>query len=218
MKIITYLKEIWRGKDLYRIFMNQECTRHSMLGKVLDIGSGLKLASYHRFLQREPSTLIECLDLGFEGEGGRHIDLEKDSLPHATESIDTVLLFNVLEHLYNYFLVLSEIKRVLKAEGQFIGVVPFLVAYHPDPHDYWRYTKETLQKIFTIAGFTHIEIKPFGYGPGVAALSQMEQVIPRSLKIIVAPKALFFDWLLLKFRPKMNKDKFPLGLFFVVKK
>ena len=216
MKLVTYLKELWRGKDLYRIFMNQECARHSMRGKVLDIGSGLKLASYHRFLQREPSALIECLDLGLEG--GQRIDLEKDFLPHASESIDTVLLFNVLEHLYNYSLVLSEIKRVLKADGRLIGVVPFLVAYHPDPHDYWRYTKETLEKIFTAAGFSHIEIKSFGYGPGVAALSQMEPALPRWLKILLVPKTLFFDWLVLKFRPKMNKDKFPLGLFFVVKK
>ncbi len=223
MSILSYLKELWRGKDLYRIFMNQECTRHTIRGKVLDIGSGLKLASYHRFLQRDPSALIECLDLGFEGNGSpegvkQHIDLEKDYLPHASESVDTVLLFNVLEHLYNYSLILSEIKRVLKADGQLIGVVPFLVAYHPDPHDYWRYTKETLEKIFTAVGFTHIAIRSFGYGPGVAALSQMEPVLPRWLKILLVPKTLFFDWLVLKFRPKMNKDKFPLGLFFVVKK
>ncbi len=218
MTFLTYLSELWRGKDLYRIFMNQECMRYSMRGKVLDIGSGLKLASYHRFLRREPSALIECLDLGFEGEGGGHIDLEKDYLPHASESVDTVLLFNVLEHLYNYSLVLSEIKRVLKPGGQLLGVVPFLVAYHPDPHDYWRYTKETLHKIFTAAGFSHIEIKSFGYGPGVAALSQMEPVLPRPLKILGVLETLFFDWFVLKFRPKMNKDKFPLGLFFVVKK
>lgn len=218
MSLWSYFKELWRGKDLYRIFMNQECAQHIIGGKVLDIGSGLKLASYHRFLQRAPNTIIEFLDLEFEDGGKQHIDLEKDFLSSASESVDTVLFFNVLEHLYNYSFILSEIRRVLKVNGQLIGVVPFLVGYHPDPHDYWRYTKETLQKIFTEADFSNIEIKPFGYGPSVAALSQMEPVLPRPLKILGVLGSLFFDWFVLKFRPKMNKDKFSLGLFFVVKK
>lgn len=218
MNIAGHLKELWHSKDLYRIFMNRECEHYTIRGKVLDIGSGLKLASYHRFLQREQSIQIKCLDGGFESKGEQHIDLEKDYLPHSDESVDTVLLFNVLEHLYNYSLILSEIKRVLKTNGQLLGVVPFLVAYHPDPHDYWRYTKETLQKIFTATGFSHIEIKSFGYGPSVAAFSQMESVLPRPLKIFGVLLVLFFDWFVLQFRPKMNKDKFSLGLFFMVKK
>lgn len=216
MSIFKYYKEVWRGKDLYRIFMNEECRNQTVRGKVLDIGSGVKLASYHRFLKKEKDAAVECLDLCFDGESGRRIDLEKDFLPHATAGVDTLLLFNVLEHLYNYSLVLSEIKRVLKPGGKLIGAVPFLVAYHPDPHDYWRYTKEALEKIFMTAGFTNIQIKPFGYGPCVAAFSQMEMIIPKILKIFLVPSVLFFDWLIVKLRPKMNKERFSLGLFFRV--
>lgn len=220
MTFFSYLRELWRGKDLYRILMNTECVHHTIKGKTLDVGSGLQLASYHRFLKRDPGAVIERVDLGFEeGSGGRRIDLEKDALPRADGSADTVLLFNVLEHIYNYQHLLAEIQRILKPGGQILGAVPFLVAYHPDPHDYWRFTKETLEKIFIVVRFTNIEIKSFGYGPGVAAFSQMEPVLPRLLKILLLPKTLLFDWLVLKFRPnKMNKDKFPLGLFFVVKK
>lgn len=214
MNILSVWREMWRGKDLYRIFMNEECSRHAIRGKVLDIGSGLKLASYHRFLQRGPSALIECLDLGFVGEEGRRIDLEKDPLPYIAGSVDTVLLFNVLEHIYNYSLVLLEIKRVLKENGQLIGAVPFLVAYHPDPHDYWRYTKETLERVFAEVGFRSVEVKPFGLGPISAAFSQLEMALPRVIKMILVPGVVCLDWIITALRPKMSKEKFLLGLFF----
>lgn len=216
MNIISVWCEMWRGKDLYRIFMNDECAHEAVKGKVLDVGSGKNLASYHRFLKRGQDTEIECLDLGFEknSESGKPIDLETDVLPRASGSVDAVLLFNVLEHLYNHRLVLTEIKRVLKTNGQLIGVVPFLVSYHPDPHDYWRYTKETLQKIFTEIGFTNVQIRSFGFGPASAAFSQLEMVLPRVLKIIFIPGVFCIDWVITRFRPKMGKDKFSLGLFF----
>lgn len=217
MIFLAYFKEIWRGKDLNRIFMNEECRNYSIYGKTIDVGSGLKLASYHRFLKREQNATVEFLDLGFEaGQEGKKINLEKDHFPQPSVSIDTILLFNILEHIYNYQLVLSEIKRVLKPNGQLLGAAPFLIAYHPDPHDYWRYTREALEKIFTAAGFTNIEIKAFGYGPVSAAFSQMETVIPKILKIILVPGILFADWFIIKLRPKLNKEKFSLGLFFRV--
>ena len=158
------------------------------------------------------------MDLGFENSGGKKIDLEKDFLPYQTESVDTVLLFNVLEHLYNYSLVLFEIRRVLNHGGTLIGVVPFLVAYHPDPRDYWRFTRESLEKIFATAGFSNIQIKPFGHGPFSAAFSQIEVILPRLLKIILLPEVLLCDRIVIALRSKMNCDKFTLGLFFVVAK
>lgn len=218
MKFIAYFKELWCGKDLYRIFMNEECRSLTIAGNTLDIGSGTKLASYHRFLKKESGATVDCLDLSFETSDGQKIDLEKDALLYQTASADTALLFNILEHLYNYPLVLSEIKRVLKPGGVLIGAVPFLVAYHPDPHDYWRFTRESLEKIFLIAGFSDIQIKPFGYGPASASFSQMEMVLPRLLKIILLPIVLFCDWVIIQFRPKMSNNKFPLGLFFVCSK
>src|SRR3989344_3871606 len=156
MQLLSAIQEIWRGKDSYRIFMNNECRKYALSGKVLDIGSGLKLASYHRFLQKKPDTELQFLDLRFasvKGEGGLPIDLEKDPLPYESMSVNAVLLFNLLEHIYNYRQVLNETKRVLMPGGQILGVVPFLVNYHPDPHDYWRYTKETLERVLAENGF-----------------------------------------------------------------
>ncbi len=210
---MAFFQELWRGKDLYRIFMNTECSRHVLRGLTVDVGSGKQLASYHRFFKQEKDTKVECLDLALG-----NIDFEHDALPYGENTVDTILIMNVLEHIYHYEHVLSELKRVLKSEGHIFGVVPFLVAYHPDPHDFWRYTEETLEKIFIEAGFSSIEIKPFGRGIGIAAFSQMEIILPRIIKMIVAPFVMMFDAVIHCLCKRATTGHYPLGYFFVVKK
>lgn len=217
MNILSAIQELWRGKDSYRIFMNNECRHHAISGKVLDVGSGLKLASYHRFLTKAPQTDIHFLDLTFAlglDDEQLSIDLEQDALPYEAGTIDTVLLFNVLEHLSNYHQVLNQTKRILRPGGQLLGVVPFLVNYHPDPHDYWRFTEETLRNILRNIGFRNITITAFGAGPFVAGWSHVEQVIPKVFKVILFPIVMGLDGLVKKLRPNMNKEKFSLGYFF----
>ena len=201
-------RELWRGKDIYRILMNDECRQYRLDGFTVDVGSGKQLASYHRFFENK-QTRIECLDLALG-----NIDLETDRLPYSDDSVDTILIMNVLEHIYNYDHLIAELKRVLKPGGQIIGAVPFLVAYHPDPHDYWRYTKETLANIFGRYGFISIHIAPFGFGPTTAAFSQIEGVLPRLLKILFLPLVWLADECIIRLRPTLGKEKFSLGLFF----
>ena len=212
--LLNYLKEIMRGKDLYRILMNQECANYELSGLVLDVGSGPfdtaqgeGGASYHRFFKKQPEVKIVPLDLK------TGIDLEKDKLPYGDASVDMVLAFNVLEHIYNYRHLFSEIKRVLKPGGRVLGAMPFLVGYHPDPHDFWRYTSETLKKIFEENGFNRAMITLLGRGPVTAAFSQAEFLCPRVLKIFLLPVILLKDWVILKIRPSL-RVKFPLGFFF----
>jgi hypothetical protein len=123
-----------------------------------------------------------------------------------------------LEHIYNFAKPLEESWRVLKQGGQLIGVVPFLVNYHPDPSDFWRYSRETLQIILQKQGFTSVVVTPFGYGPCLAGWSHVEQVVPRILKMLIFPFILAGDWFIQKIRPTMNKSKFPLGYFFTATK
>lgn len=213
MRALVYIKEIWRGKDLYRIFMNTECSSQILKGKTADIGSGTTKASYHRFFKKEGGGEIAALDLQISS-----IDFEKEHLPYSDASIDTLLLFNVLEHIYDYSFLLSEVKRVLKPGGRVFGAVPFLVGYHPDPRDYWRYTSEALYRIFENNDFKDIRIKFLGRGPFVASFSQIEFLLPRLLKLAILPGLFLLDWIFYKIRPKTNRQKFALGLFFILTK
>ena len=89
--------------------MNQAVVTFDAPGSVLDVGSGKK-PEYHA-LFRSIGAPVFLLD--FKLPDGRSIDLEKDALPHADASMHSVLLFNVLEHLYDYRHTLREIHRVL---------------------------------------------------------------------------------------------------------
>lgn len=220
MNFFVYWKEAWRGKDICRTMMNEVCGGLKLRGRVLDLGSGSNKASYHRFFQKDESARIDFLDLRpvFHGGGLAVFDFEKDSLPYETASVDQILMFNLLEHLYNYDHLLQEAARALKKDGQIFGAVPFLVGYHPDPRDYFRYTGEALRKIFVENGLSEPRIKVLGRGPLVAAFAQLEFILPRVIKLFLCPAAYFLDNILFRFRPGLLKEKFALGLFFVATK
>lgn len=210
-----FIRELWRGKDLYRTLMNIECLAEEVHGTVLDIGGGTGKASYHRFLKRSAQTRIVSLDSVAGSDTDRlFVDLEKDRLPYADGSIDAILAFNIFEHLYNRDHVMAEMRRVLRSGGTVIGAVPFLVGYHADPHDYWRYTDEALVKVFGAMGFKDIHIRVIGRGPFCAAYSQIEFIFPRVLQLFMLPCVLFGDFCLFKAFPKLERRKFALGFFF----
>ncbi len=208
--------ELLRGKDAYRISMNAECSGFALRGRTIDIGGGGARASYHRFFKKGAGVPVESLDLvGKTAHSGRAIDLERDALPYPDASVDTVLLFNVLEHIYAYPALLCEVRRVLSRGGRVYGATPFLVGYHPDPRDYWRFTDEALEKIFRDAGLKQVEIRPFGGGPLLAEFSQVEWMVPRMLRWLPYFLTRALEVPLLWWRPSLRK-RFALGYFFVV--
>lgn len=220
MNFFTYWQEVWRGKDVYRTMMNEACGKFQLHGRVLDLGSGHNKASYHRFFQKDASAQIGFLDLHpvFHQEETVTFDFEKDLLPYETESVDQILIFNLLEHLYNYNHLLQEAIRTLKKGGHIFGAVPFLVGYHPDPHDFFRYTSESLRKIFVEDDLAEPQIRILGNGPFLVAFSQLEFMLPHAIKMFLCPLVYLLDSFLFTVRPALLKEKFALGLFFVATK
>ncbi|MEZ5673184.1 MAG: class I SAM-dependent methyltransferase [Thiotrichaceae bacterium] len=68
-------------------------------------------------------------------------------LPFADASIDNVLLLDVLEHLPQPELCITEIARILKPNGRCILQVPFLYPIHDNPLDFQRWTLPGLQQL-----------------------------------------------------------------------
>ncbi len=192
----TMVRELWRDKSLMRIYLNRALLSQTLRGRTLDIGAGGD-SKYLDFMPRTDSTRMEVLEV----KKGASIDFERDQLPYADGSFDTVVLLNVLEHVYNYGHLAGEARRILAPGGQLIGYTPFLVRYHPDPHDFFRYTDEALLEILTTAGFSGVTITPVGAGPFLAALNVFIISIPRPVRVIVAPLALFLDKLFIRMRP-----------------
>ena len=131
-----------------------------MEGRILDIG-GSEKSGYHSLIKGDHTFDINNID---ESYGcNLNFDLEK-KWPLENESYRGVLAVNVLEHIYDYRHALSESFRVLEKKGKIVIAVPFLIAYHPCPHDYWRFTEETLKKILTDTGFKNIHGNSIGKG------------------------------------------------------
>lgn len=214
---IDIIKSTARGKSLLRTLMNLELRNHVLRGSVIDVGGG-KDPSYFGFFKKENSAKVFTIDGIFQDKQGKNIDFEKDILPFDDDQFDQALLCNVLEHIYNYKFLLSEIKRIIKNGGEIIGFVPFLINFHPDPHDYFRYTKESLQNIFTETGFKEVKIKEVGFGPFSVAFNAVAGLpFPRFCKVLALPFFYFSDLLVLKFRPGL-KIRYPLGYLFTLRK
>lgn len=210
--------ETWRGKTLDRILLNYYLRRVELSGDILDLGSSSKQASYNRFIKYKEPYKIKYTDLYKNTDDPEiiNLDLEKE-FPIAENSFDNITCFNVLEHIYDYDNLISESYKVLKPEAKFIGSVPFLVNYHADPNDYWRYTWQTLERIFVSNGFKVSKIIVLSFGPLSAGFSQIEFMFPKIVKVFILYINIFLDNIIVKFK-KFLKFKHPLGYVFIFTK
>lgn len=95
---------------------------------------------------------------------------DAQNLPFVNQSLDSVLLLDVLEHLPNPEAALAEIARVLKPQGIFVVQVPFLYPLHDQPLDFQRWTEYGLTHLARKHGFTVKDKQVYGHPLETAAL------------------------------------------------
>lgn len=205
--ILNTLVALSRGQSLARICMNDALRDKSLRGTVMDVGGG-RDPDYFEYLRKDGEISMRSVDASFTG-----IDFEKDPLPAADASVTTVLCCNVLEHIYNHQFLLAEMRRVLAPSGTLIGFVPFWTGYHPDPHDYFRYTDEALMRMLTDVGYHDIVIEPIAVGPLLANFNTIVLSMPRALRPFAYLWYALWNWLFIALRPESRKRN-PLGYIF----
>ena len=106
------------------------------------------------------SFFPEKLFFGVDLQRGFGVDIMGDigELPCLPHSIGTLLCFDTIEHVWDVHAAFREIYRVLKKDGVAIITSVFNFKIHQYPHDFWRFTPETLDR-FTKA----FPYKIFGY-------------------------------------------------------
>lgn len=156
------LSELLKGNSPIRAFMHEELNRIAPLsGYILDLG-GYETATYWDYLSlKNDGCEVISIDFAIANRPKVVADLEV-GLPLKSSTVDSVVLFNVLEHIFNYQELVSEIKRVLKPSGKVFCFVPYLKEIHADPHDYFRYSHSALEEIFQRSGFRQIQISEKG--------------------------------------------------------
>jgi SAM-dependent methyltransferase len=78
------------------------------------------------------------------------IDLAADLIevvPFKPASFDLVVLANVIEHVYDYRLLIARCADLLRPGGSLLITVPFLLKLHQEPVDYHRYTRYAISRL-----------------------------------------------------------------------
>lgn len=130
-------------------------------GRLLDVGCGNK--PYEPIFADAINEYIG-IDLPFSesaNEAGKQIDVYASafSLPFKSNSFDTVLCTEVLEHFPDPKKMLEEAYGVLKNKGYLILTAPMTWQLHAIPDDYYRYTKYGLKYLAESAGFEVVYIE-----------------------------------------------------------
>lgn len=107
------------------------------------------------------------------------------TLPPADDGFDVVISTQVLEHVGDPRLYLSECLRVLRPGGRLLLSTHGTFSYHPDPADYWRWTCAGLRREIDWAGF-RIDSQEGIIGPVAAGLQLIQDAtyyrLPRPLR------------------------------------
>lgn len=207
---------------LLRTLEQAEIAKLELYGQVLDLG-GDRHSAYYKFLRGKYNLILANIN----PQSGAELifDLE-NKFPIVNNTYDSILCFNVLEHIFNYQNVTDESWRILKDGGRFVGVVPFMFHIHASPSDYFRYTKFSLIKILEKSGFKEIEVKELGSG-FFSTIYQLQQPFYDLFlvggffrKFSIWLDKIFIDKILNKIRPShhLSVKYLPLGYFFTAKK
>ena len=128
---------------------------------VLDIGKSMR-EKYNKISCGEKKTLDINL---FDDYPDYQCDLSDENLinnPKLSQKFDTVICLAVLEHVYNPFVAIKNIRSMMKKNGKFFGYVPFLYHYHAPSNlefqDYYRFTKDGLT--YLLRDFSEVKLYP----------------------------------------------------------
>jgi len=127
----------------------------SITGKILDVGCGTK--PYQKLFSSSEYIGLE-IDSD-ENRKNKNADYfyDGEKFPFPDHEFDSVIINEVLEHIFNPDTFLTEVYRVLKNQGKLLITVPFVWDEHEQPYDYARYSSFGLKYLVEKHGFVTIE-------------------------------------------------------------
>ena len=125
---------------------------------VLDVGKGMR--DKFTNLKSKKITTIDVNDFGDYPD--IIYDICSDPDENLVEKFDKIICLAVLEHVYDPFAAVKNIRKMLKENGVLYGYVPYLFYYHAPRslkyQDYFRFSKDALSYLFK--DFKSLEIFP----------------------------------------------------------
>ncbi|OGI09892.1 MAG: hypothetical protein A2Y40_08520 [Candidatus Margulisbacteria bacterium GWF2_35_9] len=143
-----------------RYYLDQFLLGTEFYGNVLDLGGKKeqKRGGFHPPLGK----VISWEYLNTDKSTNPDYLCNAESIPVSDSKFDIVLMTEVLEHLENPRVVLTEVFRILKPGGKLVITVPFLYPIHSDPNDYQRWTPTKIKKELLLIGLKIEMIQAMG--------------------------------------------------------
>jgi SAM-dependent methyltransferase len=216
---LKFLKLILKKNTLLRVLQIYECSSISLYGNSIEFGAidnkdktfsnFVKGKSKFHYSNKKSNKKLKIF----------YSDLTK-KLNIPSKKYNNVLFFNILEHLSEYKLAFSEIYRIMKKGGFFLGSVPFIYQIHAAPNDYFRFSKQFLESNLKKYGFKKAKVKALGFGPFTASYSLLWPYLSflPLLSQICLLLAYILDSFIQIFVKTDLKEIFPVGYFFITKK
>lgn len=124
-------------------------------GRVLDVGCGSK--PYRGLFVCDEYVGLEIESPQNAEQKSADVFYDGKTIPFPEASFDSVLLNQVLEHIFEPQAFMLEIYRVLKPRGVLLLTVPFVWDEHEQPFDYARYSSFGVSDLIRKSGFQVIE-------------------------------------------------------------
>jgi SAM-dependent methyltransferase len=135
------------------------------LGLVLDIGGGsfyktLNKSSWENYFVLEPD--FNSLPQNDTVHNVFAISGDASSLPVKEKSVDTVILIQVLQFIYEPVQAIREINRILTTNGRLIIQVPQSGNLHGIPAHYYNFTRFWLERVLIENNYKVTDYVPLG--------------------------------------------------------
>jgi SAM-dependent methyltransferase len=177
-QILTIYRDLKRNLEKFR-------------GSVLDVGCGQ--SPYRHLIDKYASNYsgIDIVDAEkFDYKNSRIVPFNGEDIPFESDTFDTLICTEVLEHVFNHQKLVDEMYRVMRPGAFGFLTVPWSARFHYIPYDFFRYTPSSLEKIFS--KFSEIYILNRGTDIPVIAnkllILWMRGIAPANgLKVILTP-------------------------------
>ena len=210
---MNYFKLIFSNKSILRIFQQEIIKKFKIEGNVIEFGASDMI--HKNFCH---SNLENCnitySNINSSNKEFLNLDLQKKITLET--KYDCIVIFNVLEHLFDPNLAFRNLSTICKKDGKIIGSTPFIFRVHGAPKDYSRFTKDHLIRLLKLNNFENIEVIELGTGPFLACISLLRsylKYIPIFYQLLLL-SSLLIDKLIKLFIKTDPKKIYPIGYVF----